>query len=116
MTLEATTATSQQQRRWHKSMPAPGATIAEPCDGLCARTEAGGDGLFESAPPLQATEDSELFFFEPAEIDGVLQAMNSKIDGSRLKARDSGNFLALLALVEGIAGNVGADVVLNGQK
>src|ERR1700741_1273736 len=79
-------------------------------------TESEFHGAIESASLLQGAQDGELFPFEAAKIYEKVDAMNREIDVGGLQAGDGGNLLALLAFVEGIAGHVGAGVVLYGPK
>ena len=84
---------------------------------LFARCAEGGDyGLLEGSAALQRFEDGELFPFEAAEIDGVVDAMNGEINGSGFESRDSGNFFALLALFHGVAGDFWRRIAANGEE
>jgi hypothetical protein len=104
--------------------PAEGGPVVEPAgsvggsllDGSAACAEAGLDGAREGAAFMESGEDAELFPFEAAEIDAVVDAMNCQVRGNRLETRNGGNFFAFLALGHGVAGNVGAGVVLDGEE
>lgn len=104
--------------------PAKGGPVAEPgrsvesllLGGSTARAEAAFDSAFEGAAFMESGEDAELFPFETAEIDAVVDAMNHQVRGNRFETRDGGSFFAFLSLGHGVAGNVGAGVVLDGEK
>lgn len=50
--------------------------------------EGGDDGALEGVTVAQGLEDGELFPFEAAEIDGVVEAMNREIHGRWFETRD----------------------------
>ena len=84
--------------------------------GSTRSVEAGLDGAFEGPTILESTEDGELFPFEAAKVDQVVHAMNGQVSRKRFEAGYGGDLFPFLTLGHGIAGDVGAGVVLNGQE
>jgi len=82
-------------------------------DRGAALAEADFDGALECLTPLQSCEDSELFPLQAPEIHHVVDAMHGEPRGNGFEAGDGGDFLAFLALGHGVAGNVGAGVMLD---
>jgi len=88
-----------------RRMTQGGASTRRGVPAFARDSESVNDGLFEGTAALQGFKDGELFPFEAAEIDGVVDAMDSEIDRSGFETGYGRNLFALLTLFHGVAGD-----------